>query len=567
MYDLLMQRKPLSHRPARMFFLVLIAVAFAGAGSNPQSRPQRAGRIILLPMDDRPAVAQFAQMIGAIGDSEIVMPPDTMLGRFTRPGDARLIGDWLRRQDYSKTDAVVISVDMLCYGGLIASRSAKTTLEEANRRLELFRWLKKAHPRVPVYAFNVLMRVAPTADAASRPWRDDLARWSELSDQAPRTGDPALLSELSALKAKLDPSIIEDYLAARKRDLEIHLSMVELRRQKIVDALVFLQDDARVFGLHRKDQLAINEKIKSSGLEADVPIYNGADEGSLSLVSRAILEKFKQKIRVAVVFSSEKGKTIIAPYEDHPLQFTVESQISAAGATMVPERRSADYTLFVNAPGATESEFSEFRRELIDSLKAGQPACLADVLFPAPHYSGADERLMASIEAEALVDRFTGYAAWNTAGNTLGTAIPHANMRILAVKRFGSDPDQAARSLTAHLEFLLNRFSGDYLYHDIVRLQVNRELREDANTPTDEFTKEIYDRVSRDIGKRLRPLVEDFHARHFKGQTYNLNEKLPRHFLKIANLRDISIYLPWPRTFEVTLRYAMETQQMVAGQK
>jgi hypothetical protein len=307
------------------------------------------------------------------------------------------------------------------------------------------------------------------------------------------------------------------------------------------------------------------DKIKSSGLEAEVPVYNGADEGSLSLVSRAVLEKFRQRIKVAVVFSSERGKATVAPYEDHPLQFTVQNQISAAGAVMTSDRSTADYTLFVNAPETTDAEFAAFRRDLFNALKAGQPSCLADVLFPAPHFSGADERLLASIETEELADRFAGYAAWNTAGNALGTAIPQANMRILAMKRFGSDPAKAARSMKAHLEFLLNRFSGDFLYHDIVRLQVNRELRDEAKIPTDEFTPEVYERVNRDIAKRLRPLIENFHERQFKGKTYPLAGSRPLRSLKAGGLRNISIYLPWPRTFEVTLKFEMEMEQVVEG--
>ena len=71
------------------------------------------GRIVLLPLDDRPAAGQFAQMIGAIADHEVIMPPKEMLGRFTTAGDTKKIQDWLSIVDYSKIDAIVISVDML----------------------------------------------------------------------------------------------------------------------------------------------------------------------------------------------------------------------------------------------------------------------------------------------------------------------------------------------------------------------------------------------------------------------------------------------------------------------
>ena len=219
----------------------------------------------------------------------------------------------------------------------------------------------------------------------------------------------------------MTPAVIDDYLAARRRDLQINLAMLDLVKAGTVNELILLQDDAREFGLHRQDQAVLKAKLKDLGLEAKVPIYNGTDEGSLSLVSRAVLDKFQYKLKVAVIYSSEKSKTIINPYEDHPLQFTVESQIRAAGGIPVSEFDQSDYRLFVNAPGTDDEQFEVFLQKLIKELKENRHIALADVLFPKPHFSGADERIIAALKRENLFSRFAGYAAWNTAGNTLGT--------------------------------------------------------------------------------------------------------------------------------------------------
>jgi hypothetical protein len=517
-----------------------------------------AGYVVLVPVDDRPAVAQFAQMIGAVADHKVILPPADMLGRFTTPGDTARIDAWLRAQDYARVDALVVSVDMLAYGGLVASRAPQTSLEEARRRLEFFRWFRQKHPRVPVYAFNVLMRVAPTASAATRGYHGKLARWAELKDRVPKTKDQQLAAELERLERELDLKVIEDYLSARRRDLQINLAMLDLVKENVVNSLILLQDDARVYGLHRQDQEVLRARLKELGLERRVPVYNGTDEGALSLVSRAVLDKFRSKVRVAVVYSSEKSRQIIAPYEDHPLQFTVESQIRAAGGEIVNYRESPDYTLYVNAPETTEREFELFTKVLIDEIKSGRPAALADVLFPAPHRSGADERLVEALKREGVVDKLTGYAAWNTAGNTLGTAIPHANMRVF-FRKLNDRPDRAARATAAHLEFLLHRFAGDYLYHDIVRAEINRELRRNSPDATDEFTPEVYARVNKEVEARLRPLVEKFFADHFKGRTHTLAfYRGVKRTVTITGLRDLKIYLPWPRTFEVTIDYKFD---------
>ncbi len=83
----------------------------------------RAERIFLVPLDNRPAAGQFAQMIGAMASIQVVMPPYETLGRFVQPGDPEAILSWLEAQSFSDVPAAIINTDMIAYGGLIASRT------------------------------------------------------------------------------------------------------------------------------------------------------------------------------------------------------------------------------------------------------------------------------------------------------------------------------------------------------------------------------------------------------------------------------------------------------------
>lgn len=558
---------------------LLLALLCWSAGQAQQPRPRptlpkpvpmnpgplgAAGYLTLLPLDDRPAVGQFAQMIGAVADHKVTMPPRALLGRFTTPGDTARLAQWLQAQDYSRTDALVVSVDMLVYGGLVASRTFQTRLDEAQERLEFFRWFKAKYPQVPVYAFNVIMRVAPTATAATRATHDQLARWAELKDRAPKSKDARLMAELAQLTKALAPQVLDDYLAARRRNLQINLAMLDLVKAGVVNELLLLQDDAREFGLHHQDQAVLKERLNELELGARVPIYNGADEGALSLVSRAVLDKFRHRLRVAVIYSSEKSKRLIAPFEDHPLQFTVESQIRAAGGLPVSEYDQSDYRLFVNAPGTSAEEFGLFLQKLSKELKESRHIALADVLFPKPHESGADERIIAALQRERLLDRFAGYAAWNTAGNALGTAIPHANMRVFFRTKLNDRADRAARAEAAHLEFLLNRYAGDYLYHDLVRLEIDQRLREEArdNSVTDELPLPKYEQVNREVADKLRVQLAKFFAANFQNQTYTLAiYRGVKRTITLTELKDINIYLPWPRTFEAVIEFKLDYKE------
>lgn len=544
----------------------MAGVGGRGKGQRGTDRPGDAGRLTLVPIDDRPAVGQFGVMIGAVADQRVEMPRRELLGNFTTPGDTARIEQWLRQRDYRGTDALIVSVDMLAYGGLVASRTHGVSLAEARKRLDFFRWFRQRHPGIPVYAFSVIMRVAPTASRATHGIHDKLARWAELKDRVPRTGEPALAAELERLERDLEPRVIEDYLAARRRDLQINLAMIELAKAKVVDQLILLQDDARQYGLHRQDQAVLRARLKELGMEGTVPIYNGTDEGSLSLISRAVLDRTGTRIRIAPIYSGGKSREVVAPYEDHPLRFTVENQVRAAGGVLVGEGEQPDYRLYINAPETTREEFDQFLQRMLADLKAGAPVALADLLFPAPHYSGADERIIRALETAGMLDRFVGYAAWNTAGNTLGTTIPHANMRVynqqwLQRGRVKGRRAEARRTELAHLAFLLNRYAGDYLYHDLVRPEINARLREEAKR-TGEITYQLdaerYAMVDRDVSQSLVPRLRDLFAAHFKGRRYSLAGS--RH-VTLTGLREPRVYLPWARTFECVIEFQLEDEE------
>ncbi len=524
-----------------------------------------AGYITLLPIDDRPSAGQFAQMVGKIADHRVTMPPREMLGRFTQPGDTARIGEWLRAQDYSKTDAVIISVDMLAYGGLVASRRHGVTFNEAKKRLEFFRWFKRKNPRLPIYAFSTIMRIAPTASietaGETRGIHEKLARWAELKDRVPKTNDQKLAAELDRINKELDPKALEDYLAARRRNLQINLAMLDLVGAGVVNEMILLQDDAREFGLHRQDQAVLKSKLNEMGLESLVPIYNGADEGSISLVSRAILDKFLYKLRVAVIYSSEKSRDVIAPHEDHPLQHTVESQIRAAGGVPVSEYDKSDYTLFVNAPGTDAEEFDLFLKKMFKELREARYVALADVLFPKPHFSGADERVIGALKRENLLGRLDGYAAWNTAGATLGAVISHANMRVFYKTKLNDGVERTSRAEAAHLESLLYRYACDYLYHDIVRFDLNRRMRHESEggAVTYQLTPEKYEQVNREVEQKLRAEIEKFFDENFRNRTSTLAYyNNVKRSITVKGLKDLKIHLPWPRAFEVAVEYKLD---------
>ncbi|HMY75916.1 MAG TPA: DUF4127 family protein, partial [Blastocatellia bacterium] len=104
--------------------------------------------------------------------------------------------------------------------------------------------------------------------------------------------------------------------------------------------------------------------------------------------------------------------------------------------------------------------------------------------------------------------------------------------------------------------FLLNRFAGDYLYHDIVRLDVNAKLRGRTKDQevTYEFTPQRYEEVNREVSQKLSAEIGKFFAEYFKGRTHRLAiYKGVEKTITVNGLKDLKVYLPWARAFECVI--------------
>jgi hypothetical protein len=158
--------------------LTFLAIALF---SNSQSVSKNSLRVLFIPLDDRPPCLQFTQQIGLIGNADVISPPKELLGKFTKAGQSDKIIGWLKQQDLTSFGAAIVSLDMLAYGGLVASRAFNLEAKVATERAAIMRELRKSAPGLRIYAQSVIMRLAPTSDGKNDAYRADLTAWAEIS--------------------------------------------------------------------------------------------------------------------------------------------------------------------------------------------------------------------------------------------------------------------------------------------------------------------------------------------------------------------------------------------------
>ncbi len=506
-----------------------------------------AERILLVPLDSRPAAGQFAQMIGRMTGVRVETPPVEFLGHFTQPGSPEKILAWLEAQDYADVLSVVASTDMIAYGGLIASRLENVSSERALARLKRLTELRARNPEMSFYAFSSLMRLAPTGTQESQSWALKLSEYVALRERVQRTGEASLRPKLQRLKAAVPAAELKRYEAARARSHDVQRMLVKYTQWGLFDYLVVGQDDAQPYGPHVAERGALETLAAKVGITGRVYFCEGIDQHSNVLVSRALLRRAGWIPKVKVVYAEDAGRRRHANYESRTVEESLRDQLFASGARLAALNEPIDYTLYVNTPHRRPEAFGTFAAALRHEVDAGGDVCVADINLGVR--GSPDPALYSALRSERRMMRLLAYAGWNTAGNTLGTAIPAANMTLLA-RRFHGDSLQAE---LARREFLLHRLANDYYYHQVMRPRAYELIDLFEPGGREEVSRATYEKVDayvrREMTRKLNQLFEEQvqGARiEAEGRTYQL-----------SGVENVRVFLPWPRAYEVALEFQL----------
>ncbi|MFF7341000.1 DUF4127 family protein [Streptomyces sp. NPDC008163] len=442
--------------------------------SDEPRRPEAV--VALLPLDERPACAGLPAQIAAVAGVRLALPPSDLLPALRTPGDPRGLSAWLAERA-GDCDAAVVSLEMLGHGGLIASRTGTASAHDVLRDWDgLAAWAGSGRP---VHGVTLVTRTPDSADAMEEPdyWNPygpALHRYSaalhRAEEQVAGPAEPSGVPE--AVRA--------DFLGRRLRNHTLNLGALDLVARGRLNTLVVGADDTAPWGLATAELAQLRLWRDRLGLVSRVAVRPGADEAVTALIARTLRDLFGgPPVTVAVEAVDPAGLRTVAPYENMPVADTAAGQIAACGAVLTGDREAGLHLLVhtpdgsgdwaVAPPGhrpgsavTTARALAARARELLDE---GHEVAVADCAQP----NGADPLLVEALHRAGTADRLTAYAGWNTAGNTLGTAVAHGVTVVLA-RRAGTFDERAHRLLLAH------RFIEDWGYMTRVRAAARTTL-------------------------------------------------------------------------------------------
>lgn len=503
-------------------------------------------RFLLLPLDNRPCNVLFVRQLAGIAQAEVVTPPAHWLGSWLNPGLCERFPDWLRRQA-QPGDRLIVSSDMLCYGGLVASRNAAASESQALQRLEV---LSDLHQRgLHLEVLSTIPRLYLRTSEGQAPFETALATWAakaEASSPAP-SGVPAVW--------------VEQYLQVRRRNLQVLLRLEQLVKEGTVDRLVIGQDDSSSQGLHFAEQQEVRRRVQTDGLEGKVWLGSGADELSMDMLAGQLAEQYDCHPEMELEYSEAGSERRIPPLESHPLQSMVEDHLRLCGARPVAE--GGQVRLLIQVPSAEpfalpgpeqRPKSYDFAERIRESVVRGRRTAVADLAF----INRMDPYL-----AEAVLDRvplteLEGFAAWNTPANALGTVVAQVVVRRLADRQARHWPiDRVKESARLHLAFLLARLVDDYGYQTMVRAQYYPQAR--GLSPNPDPLNSPY----LSLGRQVRVELIGWAQRLYRNRFENRQLQLPgRRGPARLGPMDLQVVLPWPRLFEVEVRLDVQLKNV-----
>lgn len=346
----------------RSHYLLLAALVLL-LGSLAQAQAQI---VALWPLDSRPVTSAWPGLLGRAAGMDLRLPPTNWLGTATTGASADQLEAWL---DETKPDLVIVSLDSLAYGGLVQSRQAGPSLEDAWARLQPLRdWRKRSGVRV--WAFVVIPRQPEARDAP--------------------------------------------------RNLALIDRALDLAGDGTFERLVVGWDDA--LGSPAPAQgAAVRAAAETRGLK-NVAVYAGADEIASTLVARAALAGARVTPSVALITDDPAAAGRVLPYDGQPLAATFAAQAGAVGFTAsddAPDR----VTLFVR----TSLNARDAALRVLDLQRRG-PTALVDL----EKVNTFNWTWLEALRVTGAVPTLAGLAGWGTPGNNVGWALAEAAVSLVA---------------------------------------------------------------------------------------------------------------------------------------
>ena len=495
-------------------------------------------KILFVPLDSRPACKNFAVDIGRIAGLELLVPPHEMLDYFTVAGESKLLRKWLL-DNAKDSDEIIISIDQILHGGLIAARESEINDTDIDELITFLKELKSNNPAIPIYAFSILPRMNPQSTIDNYYQRQALMQYSRLIGRmyAGQQIDENVLYELNTI---IEPQNMRRYNLHFENNFKLNKRLIKLVDDKVIDRLILGCDDAEPYSL---------QSVEVSKLKCSNQITHGADEIAMTLTAQIAVKDFKPKI--CVMYNNNRTAHLIMPYMASTIQTVVNEKIRQINGMIVDSPDLADFTLFISVNDSkymTRRSLQADSKRIAELIARNKKVALVDLSM---HFDKSEMLLPVLLAQKVNVNSLAAYSGWNTASNSIGTALAQAVTFCSSLKNMQTTED-VLQVYKNNLTFLNQRFVEDYLYLKDTIDTVNHALTKSGSYDTSYLDLGTeYEFATFVLRSAMNKKINDYKQTTSFSNPIMIDSK---HKIELKDLSVETLRFPWNRTFEIELK-------------
>ncbi|NGP46367.1 DUF4127 family protein [Bacillaceae bacterium SIJ1] len=247
--------------------------------------------VVYVPLDERPCNFAYPQMLASMTDIDLKVPSPSLLGQKKRPADTKQLHQWLIKH-CSSADRLIVSLDMLIYGGIVPSRLHDLSVDEGLERLSVLSKLKKINPQLKIDAFHLIMRCPSYNSNDEEPdyyetHGADLHLYGWLTDKNTHHSlTDTEKTQLANVQARLPDNVLHDFTNRRRVNATLNKEAVHLLEQDTINYLFVPLDDHSEYGFSSQEQRELLLHMDQLDVLERTAIHPGADEAGCILFAR-----------------------------------------------------------------------------------------------------------------------------------------------------------------------------------------------------------------------------------------------------------------------------------------
>ena len=528
----------------------------------PLSPPAVKARLVLIPLDSRPACTDYVSSLARLTDIEIIQPPAHLLDNYHVPANIAELRRWMA-ENCRSADYAIISTDSLVHGSLLASRLSTGTSEDYQYVLQLLRQIHTENPALQIYAFNIIPRLLVPDHLYDQPTRESIMEYSILKDKTALKPIPAELQQLQELKKKVPPEAVQRYLDLYQKNNQFNLDLARLAEEGVLSGLIIGQDDGQPYGLPNRNKRNLENYLSSRPhLAGKIINTRGTDEVAVTQLGRLYNQLSGEELKVHVIYSHAAVPNLIMPYMPHSVAMTVKEKLTLLHCIPAKGFADADLILYIHVgqPGESGSAYSlhQYTREIKNLLATGRPVALVDL---SENFTIGNTLLPTLVSEQTNIARLAAYSGWNTSSNSIGTALTQGTMFVNSLRRH-DQADQLLYLYKANLSFLSGRFLEDSYFQRDIFPYVNNVLRQSGVNPLQLEADQTADRL---VQQLIQQDTRHLFRKSLQGQTIIIMTSAGPRELTVTSLQT-EVSLPWRRLFEIRLNPLLDFAELSTSQ-